>query len=76
MTRYFFDYTTKDQSLYDYQGNEFLNPQSAVEFAEATAQVLRQSLTGEWSNWSIEVRDAQGNRFLALPVGTAAPMAA
>ena len=40
MRRFFFDYTTDDQSLYDYCGHEFASSQSAVDFAEATVQVL------------------------------------
>jgi hypothetical protein len=74
--RYFFDYTAREKALYDYQGTEFHSSQSAFEFAETMAQVLRNSLTGEWSNWSIEVRDAEGKKFLSLPVGIAAPIAA
>jgi hypothetical protein len=74
--RFFFDYTTKDQSLYDYQGNEFRNSQNAIEFAEAMAQFLRDSLTGEWSGWSVEVRNAEGKKFFSLPVGGSASIAA
>lgn len=74
--RFFFDYKTKDQSLHDYQGSEFLTPQSAIEFAKAIAQDLKHSLTGEWSNWSIEVRSPEGEIFISLPVGMATPIAA
>jgi hypothetical protein len=74
--RFFFDYTTKDQSLYDYEGNEFRNSQSAIEFAEAMAQFLRDGLTSEWSGWSVEVRDAEGKKFFSSPVGSSASIAA
>jgi len=74
--RFFFDYTTKDQSLYDYQGNEFRNSQDAIEFAGAIAQFLRDSLTGEWNGWSVEVRDAEGRKSFSLPVGSSASIAA
>ncbi len=74
--RFFFDYTTTEKTLYDYQGTEFHSFQSAFEFAEAMAQHLRDSLAGEWCSWSIEVRDAEGKKFLSLPVGIAAPIAA
>lgn len=76
MTRFFFDYRTKDRSLYDYCGDEFVSSQSAMEFAQATAQVLTHSLSGDWVGWSIEVRNAEGKKFFSLPVGNAAPIAA
>jgi hypothetical protein len=76
MKRFFFDYTTKDQSLYDYRGDEFVNTQSAIEFAQATAQILTHSLSGDWVGWSIEVRNAEGKKYFSLPVGNAAPIAA
>jgi len=76
MTRFFFDYTTKDQSLYDYQGSEFRSSQGAIEFAEAIAQGLKHSLTGEWNKWSIEVCTAEGRKIFTLPVEAAAPLAA
>jgi hypothetical protein len=70
MMRFFFDYTSKDKSLYDYQGDEFLNSQAAIEFAEATVQVLKHSLAGAWIGWSIVVRDAEGKKFYSLEVGS------
>lgn len=76
MKRFFFDYTTKDRSLYDYRGDEFSNSQSAIEFAHETAQVLTQSLSGDWVGWSVEVRNADGEKFLSLPVGDAVPITA
>lgn len=66
--RFFFDYTTKDQSLRDYQGDEFLSSAGAFDFAEATAQALRSSLNGDWMGWSVEVRDAEGTKYHSLPV--------
>jgi hypothetical protein len=74
--RFFFDCKAKDHSLYDYQGSEFPSVQGAIEFAETTAQMLRNSLTGEWSCWSIEVRDTVGKKILSLPIGAATPIAA
>ncbi|MFY9761664.1 MAG: response regulator [Xanthobacteraceae bacterium] len=66
--RFFFDYTTTDQSLRDYQGDEFLSSKGAFDFAAATAQTLRSSLNGEWAGWSVEVRDANGTKYFSLPV--------
>jgi hypothetical protein len=74
--RFFFDCTTKDQSLYDYQGTEFHNSQAAIEFAEAMAEILRASLAGEWRSWSIEIRNAEGTKLGVLPVGTVTSIAA
>jgi hypothetical protein len=68
MKRFFFDFTTNEQSLYDYSGDEFISPQSAIEFAHATAQVLKHSLSGEWVGWSIVVRNAEGEKFFSLSV--------
>jgi hypothetical protein len=68
MTRFFFDYTAKEQSLLDYGGHEFRSSQAAIEFAEAIAQDLKHSLTENWLGWSVEVRNANGMRLLSLPV--------
>ncbi len=76
MKRFFFDYTTNGQSLYDYRGDEFRSLQSAIEFAEAIAQDLKHSLSGDWLGWSIEVRDAEGAKFFSLPVECAELVAA
>jgi hypothetical protein len=73
--RFFFDYTSSDQSLYDYHGHEFLNPEAAMEFAQAIAEDLRQSLTDDWNSWSVQVRSPQGKSIFSLTVGTA-PIAA
>jgi hypothetical protein len=74
MKRFFFDYTTRDRSLYDYRGDEFPSSQSAIEFAHETAQVLKHSLSGNWVGWSVEVRNADGKKFYSLPVGKGAPI--
>jgi len=66
--RFFFDYTAKGQSLRDYHGDEFLSAHDALDFAEATAQALMSNLNGDWIGWSVEVRDAEGKQYVALPV--------
>jgi len=76
MVRYFFDYVTTNQSLYDYKGSEFRNPDAARDFAEAMAQDLRDSLNNEWSGWSIDVRNAEGGQLLTSPIGSSAQIAA
>jgi len=76
MIRFFFDYTTKDQSLLDYRGEEFRTPQGAIQFAEAIALDLKHSLAANWFGWSIEVRDADGRRVLSVLIDTAEQIAA
>jgi hypothetical protein len=68
MTRFFFDYRTRDRALYDYEGQEFKSVQSAEEFAQMIVQDLSYSLTDDWHGWSVEVRNAEGGRLLSLPV--------
>jgi hypothetical protein len=71
MTRFFFDYRTSDQALYDYGGQEFRSVESAEEFAQMIVQDLSHSLTDDWDGWSVEVLNAEGRRLLSLPVATA-----
>lgn len=74
--RFFIDYTAEGKSLYDYQGEEFLSSNDALDFAEATAQALQNHLGGIWKGWSVEVRSAEGKKFFSLPIDGAAPIAA
>ncbi|HEY6618092.1 MAG TPA: hypothetical protein VIY68_00975 [Steroidobacteraceae bacterium] len=76
MKRFYFDYTTQHRSLYDYCGHGFVSSHSAIDFAQATVEVLRHSLAGGRDGWSIEVRNAQGKKFVAMPIETAEPIAA
>ena len=69
MKRYFFDLRTTDQSLYDYQGDEFLNSQAAGQFAEVMALDLKHRPDGKWAEWSVEVRNAEGQMFFTIPIG-------
>ena len=66
--RFFFDYASKDQALYDYQGDEFPNPQGAIDFAQEIAQDLNHSLARDWLGWWVEVRNAEGVKFFSMPV--------
>jgi hypothetical protein len=68
MTRFFFDYRTSDQTLYDYAGQEFRSVQGAEDFAQMIVQDLSYSLTNDWHGWSVEVRTAEGSKLLSLPV--------
>jgi hypothetical protein len=66
--RFFFDYVTDGQTLYDYLGGEFPSPELAFDFAEATTQDLKNSGNGDWKGWSVEVRNAECKKFFSLPV--------
>jgi CheY-like chemotaxis protein len=66
--QFFFDYTTSYRSLRDYQGHEFSNFEAAGDFAEATAQTLRNNLNDDWKDWLVEVRNAEGTKYFSLPV--------
>ncbi len=66
--RFFIDYTAKGQSLYDYQGEEFLSSNDALDFAKATAQALKNNLAGLWKGWSVEVRNVEGKKYFSLPI--------
>jgi uncharacterized protein DUF6894 len=66
--RFFFDYRTNNRSLFDYRGDEFQSPQGAIEYAEAIVQHLKNSLSGDWVGWSVEVRNAEGTKFHSLLV--------
>jgi len=68
MTRFFFDYATQGQSLYDYRGDEFRNIDAAVEHAAAIAENLKFTLSGQWTGWWIEVRNAEGAKLSTVPV--------
>jgi len=68
--RFYFDYTTKGESLYDYQGEELLSTEDAYDFAAATAQTLKNRLDGDWAGWSIDVRNAEGRKYFSIAVGS------
>lgn len=68
--RFYFDYKTKDNALYDYEGEEFSSTNAAYEFALATMQSLKNSLAGYWKDWLVEVHNAEGTKFFSLPVNS------
>jgi hypothetical protein len=74
--RFFLDYKTKDQALYDYQGEEFMSPKDAFDFAQETARSLRNKLDADWTGWSVEVRDAHGKTHFSFAVDTGRAVAA
>ncbi|MGC1359237.1 MAG: hypothetical protein WA851_26265 [Xanthobacteraceae bacterium] len=68
MNRFFFDYATQGQSLYDYRGDEFRNLDAAVRHAAIIAENLQFTLNNRWTGWWIEVRNAQGAKLSTMPV--------
>ena len=68
MTRFFFDYTANERSLLDYRGEEFRTGRAAIEFADAIAYNLTNSLSENWTGWSVEVRDAEGQIIHTLRI--------
>jgi len=75
MTRFFFDYAANDRSLFDYHGDYFHSARAALEFAEAIAAYLKNSLSDDWIGWSIEVRNVSGNRVGAVSINNSALIA-
>jgi two-component system, chemotaxis family, chemotaxis protein CheY len=71
--RFFFDYTCPDRSLLDFRGDEFLSPDDAFDFAEATAHTMKSDLNGNWLGWSVEVRNAGGIKYFSLPITPVRP---
>ena len=69
--RLFFDFSQQNRSLYDYEGLEFRTFQSAREYADAITCNMRNSLSGKWIGWRVDVRNADGMTFFSMPVETA-----
>ena len=68
MGQYFFDRVSQGRAEYDYQGRAFGSPEKARELAELIALDLEIEPDGRWSGWSIDVRNALGERFFTIPV--------
>lgn len=68
MMRFFFDYAAQGQAAYDYRGDDFRNPQDAIDFARAIADGLKHSPSEEWAGWCLEMRNRDGVKFVSLPL--------
>jgi hypothetical protein len=66
--RFFFDYKCENQAVLDYRGDEFKCSRGAIEFAEETLLLLKNSLNREWVGWSIEVYSVDGEKLCKLPI--------
>jgi hypothetical protein len=71
MQKYFFDLVGHGSSQYDYRGHVFAAPDKAFRLAELMALDLDIRGEGEWSGWSINVRNAEGQQYFSVPVPSA-----
>jgi hypothetical protein len=69
MTTYFFDRVGRSRAEYDYKGRAFPTPDKALQMAELIALDLELEAEGTWFGWSVDVRNAQGQKFFSIPVG-------
>ena len=76
MHKYFFDRVSGTRSEYDYQGRVLPTPEKAFQLAELMALDLGVGEGGDWSGWSIDVRNAVGQQFFSVPVREPALIAA
>ncbi|HEY7244187.1 MAG TPA: hypothetical protein VH678_09925 [Xanthobacteraceae bacterium] len=68
MQKYFFDLVGQGRSQYDYRGRVLAAPEKAFHLAELIALDLDVRAEGEWSGWSINVRNAYGQQYFSVPV--------
>ncbi len=66
--RFFFDYKSEEQAVLDYSGYEFTCSRGAINFAQETLALLKNSLNREWDGWSIEVCSIEGKKLCRLPI--------
>ncbi len=68
MQKYVFDLVGQDRSQYDYRGRVLAAPEKAFRLAELIALDLDIRGGGEWSGWSINVHNEQGQQYFSVPV--------
>ena len=66
--RFFFDYTSDDDTILDYKGEEFRASEPAIDYGQTIADHLRHALNENWRGWIIAVRDIQGKTVHRLPI--------
>jgi hypothetical protein len=76
MKRYFFDLVSLDRSEHDFRGRECSSLEHAFQMAELMALDLELRSEGEWSGWTVKVRNTEGKHFLSVPVRSADQFAA
>jgi hypothetical protein len=68
MGKYFFDRVGHCRLEYDYKGRMLSTPEKAHQLAELIALDLGIEPEGNWRGWTIDVRNALGQRFFSVPV--------
>jgi hypothetical protein len=68
MHRYFFDFVSKNETLYDYQGRSFAFVSSAKEHAELLSIHLQCEPAGAYVGWTIVARNELGTEICSMPV--------
>jgi hypothetical protein len=68
MKRYFFDLVSLDRAEHDFRGRECSSPELALQMAELIALDLELRSEGEWSGWTVKVRNPDGQHFFSVPV--------
>jgi hypothetical protein len=69
--KYCFALTNPPDSECHLRIGEFPDPETAFQLAELIALELGIEADGPWSGWMVEVRNLQGRRLFAAPVGAA-----
>jgi hypothetical protein len=67
--RFFFDLTSEEDAVIDYNGLEFNSSRGAINFAQERQQLLNNSIKNEWVGWSMRVFTPEGQNICALPLG-------
>jgi hypothetical protein len=68
MVKYFFDRVGCSRREYDYEGRIFPTPDKARQMAELIALDLGIEPERKWFGWTVDVRNAQGQKFFSVPV--------
>ena len=68
--RFFYDYTSGDDAILDYKGQDFRGPAPAIDYGRTLADHLRYSLTENWHGWIIAVRDVHGKTVHRFVIGS------
>jgi len=70
--RFFFDVFKQQTRSYDFHGRYFSKPEDAAQMAELIAADLGYSEGNNWVGSQVQVRNAAGQMFFAVPVLAAA----
>jgi hypothetical protein len=68
--RFFFDLRNDKEWVLDFRDEDFGHHEAAIDFANAIANDMTHRMSDQWRGWSVEVWNATGFKFIAVPVGT------